>query len=255
MKNKKTILWIALLVTAVISVYAQQYDSEKDFKIDWDPNVKDAVIITGYIGTKREVRIPPRIQNNTVTGIGDDAFYDCKNLKSISIPNSVTSIGDGAFGKCSSLTSITIPNTITSIKDSTFYLCSSLTSITIPNSVTSIGGFAFLGCTSLTSITIPDSVTRIGTSAFENCTSLTSITIPNSVTSIGGKAFTYCTKLTSVTLQGTISSDNFGGERETSFGTMRDSPFDGDLRAKYIASDGGSGTYTRFADGQVWRKQ
>ena len=123
------VLWIALIITAIIPAYAQQYDSEKDFQIDWDKNVKDGVIINKYIGTKKEVSIPPSIQNYTVTGIGYEAFKDNKNITKVTIPNGVISI-DGFSG------------------------CTSLTSVTIPNSVTSIDGFS--GCTSLTSVTIPD---------------------------------------------------------------------------------------------------
>ena len=119
-------------------------------------------------------------------------------LTSYTIPDSVTSIGDDAFFGCSSLTSVTIPDSVTSIGLQAFCYCSSLTSITIPNSVTSIGGAAFGGCSSLTSITIPDSVTSIGLQAFCYCSSLTSVTIPDSVTSIGNEAFFGCSRLTSV---------------------------------------------------------
>ena len=65
------------------------------------------------------------------------------------IPESVTSIGDYAFYGCSSLTSITIPESVTSIGNLAFYYCSNLTSITIPESVTSIGSGAFFYCGSL----------------------------------------------------------------------------------------------------------
>lgn len=58
-----------------------------------------------------EVIIPSTVTYNgttySVTSIGYDAFFDCRSLTSITIPNSVTSIGDWAFGYCSSLTSIT----------------------------------------------------------------------------------------------------------------------------------------------------
>ena len=107
------------------------------------------------------------------------------------IPDSVTSIGDSAFFKCSSLTSITIPFGVTSIGYEAFYECSSLTSITIPNSVTSIGERAFYECSSLTSITIPGSVTSIGYEAFYGCSGLTSITIPDGVTGINAVAFRF----------------------------------------------------------------
>ena len=89
------------------------------------------------------------------------------------IPNSVTSIGNAAFYYCFYLTSITIPNSVTSIGDDAFFGCS-LTSITIPNSVTSIGDYAFCNCLSLTSITIPNSVTSIETGAFATCSGLKS---------------------------------------------------------------------------------
>ena len=86
---------------------------------------------------------------------------------SINIPNSVTYIGDKAFFGCDKLTSITIPNNVTSI-GSAFSYCRNLKSVTIPNSVTSIENYAFRGCTNLSSITIPNSVTSIGEYAFYN---------------------------------------------------------------------------------------
>ena len=143
---------------------------------------------------------------NSVTSIGNSAFYDCSSLTSVTIPNSVTSIGYRAFQSCSSLTSVTIPNSVTSIGNNAFSSCSSLTSVTIGNGVTSIGKEAFYRCSSLTSVTIPNSVTSIGESAFRECSSLNSVTIPNSVTSIGSFAFNNCSSLTSVTLGENVTS-------------------------------------------------
>ena len=122
--------------------------------------------------------------------------FGCKNTI---IPNSVTTIGDWAFYNCSGLTSVTVPNSVTSIGENAFFGCSGLTSVTIGNSVTSIGGGAFRGCSCLTSVEIPNSVTTIGDWAFYNCSGLTSVTIGNSVTFIGYRAFYECSGLTSVT--------------------------------------------------------
>ena len=148
-----------------------------------------------------------------VTTIGQSAFQNCTSLTSITIPNSVTSIGGGVFQNCTSLTSITIPSGVTIIEDTTFYNCTALTSITIPNSVTSIGGGVFRSCTSLTSITIPSGVTIIGQSAFHTCTALTNITIPSGVTTIRSSAFQNCTALTSIICEATnpptIASSTF----------------------------------------------
>ena len=91
------------------------------------------------------------------------------------IPNSVTVIGNGAFWGCSSLTSVAIPNSVTRIDIQAFAYCSGLTNVTIGNSVTLIDEDAFGYCTSLKSLTIPNSVTDIGRSAFEYCSALTDV--------------------------------------------------------------------------------
>ena len=136
----------------------------------------------------------------SVTSIGEDAFYNCSGLTSVTIPNSVTSIGNSAFYYCSGLTSVTIPNSVTSIGYFAFGRCTGLTSVTIPNSVTSIGNRAFDGCSGLTSVTIGNGVTSIGSGAFWGCSGLTSVTIGNGVTSIGSEAFFNCSGLTKVNI-------------------------------------------------------
>ena len=110
------------------------------------------------------------------TSIENGCFLECRNIKSVIIPDGVTSIGNVAFYYCTGLTSITIPDSVTTIGTSAFQQCSGLTSVTISNSVTSIGYQTFQYCTSLTNITIPDSVTSIGGNVFNGCSGLTSIT-------------------------------------------------------------------------------
>ena len=65
---------------------------------------------------------------NSVTCIGDYAFYSCSGLTSLVIPNSVTSIGKYAFEN-SGITSLIIPNSVTAIGQNAFSLCSNLTYI------------------------------------------------------------------------------------------------------------------------------
>ena len=174
------------------------------------------------------------IIQNTVTSIGDYAFYGCRGLTTITIGNSVTDIGYEAFSYCSGLTSVTIPNSVTSIRNSAFINCSKLkdinveidntkyasengvlfnaektnllcypagkpgTTYIIQNTVTSIGDYAFYGCSGFTSITIPNSVTSIGNYAFYGCSGLTSFSISNFMTSFGVDAFTGCGNLLKV---------------------------------------------------------
>ena len=167
--------------------------------------------------------------DDSVTTIGEKAFYHCDSLTSVTIPGSVTTIGNYAFSGCSSLKSVTIPDSVTTIGHYAFSGCSSLKSVTIPDSVTTIGNYAFRNCSSLTSVTIPDSVTSIGMAAFSGCTGelivncnipsaydyrlmafsdskFTSVTIGDGVTTIGEIAFYLCSSLTSVTIPGSVTT-------------------------------------------------
>ena len=145
---------------------------------------------------------------NSVTSIGENAFFDCQNLNSIVIPNSITNIGESAFCGCISLASITIPNSVIDIGEWAFGACYALTSISIENGNTQYDSrdncnaiietatnTLIAGCQNTI---IPNSVTSIGEEAFAACLSLTSITIPSSVMNIGDFAFDYCLSLTTV---------------------------------------------------------
>ena len=172
---------------------------------------------------------------DSITTIGDSAFYYCDVLTDITIPNGVTTIGDSVFYRCVGLTSVTMPDSLTTLGDNPFRYCSNLSSFygkftsadnrclivdgvlksfapaglteySIPDGVTSIGNHAFYYCSSLTNITIPNSITSIGNHAFYYCRALTRVTIPNSVTSIGIHTFSYCSSLTNITIPNSITS-------------------------------------------------
>jgi len=175
------------------------------------PDGSGGVLIAGFSATgSGPLAIPAAIGGQTVTGLGQYAFYGVTNITGVTIPNTVTSIALGAFLGCTSLTGVAIPNSVTSIGDDAFSQCTSLTSVTIPNGVKSIGSDAFLYCSSLTSVTIPNSVTSIGLFAFYSCTSLGNVTVPSSVTSIGDYAFGSCSGLTSAVFTGGAPTMGFG---------------------------------------------
>lgn len=96
-------------------------------------------------------------------------WYDCSEVQ---IPSGVTGLGDECFYGCSSLTSITLPESVTSLGVSCFEMCSSLTSITLPESVTSLGNSCFVDCLSLTLVTaLPATPPTLGSNAFNNVSS------------------------------------------------------------------------------------
>lgn len=93
---------------------------------------------TGSVTIPESVTYSDSGKTYSVTSIGNEAFWYCKGLTSITIPNSVTSIGESAFRGCSGLTSVTIPNSVTSIGSDAFRYCSGLTSLVLPDRIKSL---------------------------------------------------------------------------------------------------------------------
>ena len=166
----------------------------------------DAATLVRYFGSDSKVDIPAELGGKPVTSIGVYAFWNCRSLTKVTIPEGVTSIKDSTFWYCISLTEVNIPKSVETIGDEAFQFCDSLTEVTIPEGVTSIGVYAFQFCNSLTEVTIPEGVTSIGDGAFESCRSLTEVTISEGVTSIGETTFASCRSLTEVTIPKSVTS-------------------------------------------------
>ena len=199
----------------------------------WYENQPDGVVYAGNVLYKYKGEMPEgtsiEIRKGTTCIVGS-AFYECKNLISITIPESVTSIESMAFSNCTNLASITIPGSVTEIgkfafsstawlenqSDDIVYagnvlyeyniVYKDVTSFEIKKGTTGIAGGAFCFSRYLHSITIPEGVISIGEGAFEFCTSLNSINIPESVTSIGEYAFKDCSNLFSIVIPKNVTS-------------------------------------------------
>ena len=93
---------------------------------------KEKTILIAYPSAKETVTNVP----TSVTTIGNNAFYGCKSLTSISIPSSVTSIGGDAFYGCSGLEEVTMEaNTPPELGSSAFSNTSTGLQILVPNVV------------------------------------------------------------------------------------------------------------------------
>ncbi len=223
-----------------------------------------AITITGYTGSNGVVTIPGTIADLPVTSIGDWAFYST-DVTNILIPDSVTNIGDGAFFDCESLTNVTVGSSVTDIGDWTFAFCSSLTSVNFRGNTPNLGGadvfygnlatvYYLSGATNwgpmfdghpavlwnppvpfiytinndtitITEytgsngvVTIPGTinflpVASIGDYSFYYDTDLVSVMIPCSVNSIGEGAFLNCFSLDSVSMVNGLTS--IGGDAFT----------------------------------------
>lgn len=142
--------------------------------------------------------------------IGDEAFYQCKNLKKVTIPETVEYIGGGAFYGCSNIWSLTynainaecerlmesnIPLEKIVIGDKVRRLPRGIfsgrefTEVALPACLERIDESAFRGCENLTTINLSDSIRYIGYDAFYGCSSLKNIHWPLRLTTIGSRAF------------------------------------------------------------------
>ena len=178
---------------------------------------------------------------DTVSTIGDYAFYYAGELSSINFPTALTSIGDSAFFACQSLTAVDIPATITQIGPSAWAACTSLPAITVaaenpnytavdgvlytkdmtvlkvypyaksgvtftvPDSVVELEAYAF-AYTGMQSIDGCASLRAIGDSAFYSCTALKSLPDAPKLETIGERAFYSCKALTSLSFPDSMRS-------------------------------------------------
>lgn len=161
--------------------------SDPDFK-----NPKEIIIGVGVIGINSDLlggsnlTIDGNPKNITTFSykksnfhncsyIGDQAFFACKLLTTMNIPNSVLTIGKEAFDNCLTLPSLIIPDSVTSIGIYMAYFCPALTSVIIGNSLHEISEGAFDGCSNLAYVRISPAVIQINTVAFRGCSNLETI--------------------------------------------------------------------------------
>lgn len=195
--------------------------------------------------------IPSSVTNNdttyTVVGIGQGAFWFASLTGTITLPNTITYIGDIAFYGCYDILSLEVPSGVTSIgihafegvnnvvyggnlQDNANWYAKTLngyienglvytdstksivtgcdhtySSYVIPSSVTALGPRALAWHNSMSHITLPESLTSIGMIAFAYCGALETIALPSSLTEIGYGAFAGDTLLRSLTIPATVT--------------------------------------------------
>ncbi len=144
--------------------------------------------------------IPEKVNDMTITAIGERGFMDYDEYSSITLPSSLKKIGTSAFWGCDSFSSISIPDGVKEIGDGAFESCDKLSTVKFGSKLATLGQRAFKNCKLIKKISLPDSVTTIGTGAFENCKELSEIDLGSSLTTLGDGAFKGCSSLKTVTL-------------------------------------------------------
>ena len=197
-------------------------------RVRWSAGLKK-IKLGAFDGTALETLVLPE-----GVEILENAFKNCTELKSVSLPSTLTKIGNSygvpPFSGCHSLESIEIAegnevyasdgNCIMRKADNTLVLGlkaskipsytehigshafrdSGAESIALPEGVTSIEDYAFAHNDRLKEITLPQSLTSIGKAVFFWCAALGKIAIPDGVTSVGDNAFSTCISLKELAL-------------------------------------------------------
>ena len=136
-------------------------------------DVTGTATVVGIGEHSENISIPSTItsagDSYIVTAIGNDAFRDRSDIKTISLPSSVKSIGGSAFSNCSNLGDIDL------------------------SKVERIGGSAFFGVNNDRFKTVDlSSLTFLGCRAFQDCKSLRTVILGSGLKEIKELPFMYC---------------------------------------------------------------
>ena len=232
------------------------------YKVNKESDENEVTVVGSTDELSGNVTIPETVTIDgveyTVTKIEKGAFSGNTDITGVTIPDTVTEIGEGAFGNCGNLKTVIVGSGVTSLEgvftgseniekviapetviegaelpDGTVTITypeggepelsgdllisegengnelvsvpSDTREIVIPDNVTKIGNGAFIGCTELETITIPNHVESIGESAFRGCESLKEVEIGTNVATIGREAFKGCSALTEIALHSGIT--------------------------------------------------
>ena len=132
---------------------------------------KDLITLTGTL------TLP-----NSLTTIGEQAFYNCYGLEGIVMGNSVETIGSEAFRNCGGLRGeLTLPETLESVGINAFASCDELTTVNY-NAIncTEMGNAqspVFYDCASIQHINIGENVESMPNYAFKRCSTVTDMTV------------------------------------------------------------------------------
>ena len=182
--------------------------------------------------------VPDSLNTVTLTdgaSVPDYAFYDCRYLTTVNLPDGIETIGAYAFYN-TDLRGIAIPSSVTTIGEYAFSGCNNIQSFVVPSMVESVGFGMLNDCGSLTELTLPfmerglcyvfgtwnydDSCQYIpsslktvtltgGTSvpnyAFYDCQYLTTVNLAEGIETIGAYAF-YNGSLTEIDIPNTVTS-------------------------------------------------
>ena len=150
----------------------------------------------------------------SVKVIDESACEGAKNLGSVSFQSKkdLLRINDRAFYGCKKLKRMLMPNSTLGVYKSAFQGCDALADLSLSSSLTHIDDYAFADCPVLTDVELPETNLNITVGAFQNDIALTEITFPAGLQGLGASAFQGCKNLKEVTFNTTIDQPFTVGE-------------------------------------------
>lgn len=202
---KKTIAFLISLSFCIISMPAYNADYrisaeslvENGFEYDIS---SDFAEIVSCNDDSENIVIPDSINGVPVKAIADNAFGECTNLVTVTIPDSIEYITGNVFSGCTNLASIEVSENNAAYscadgmlfnKDKTELIAvpSQISKAVLPDRLLTINELAFNSCSEITEINVPESVENIEMYAFQGCVNLESIKISDNISYVGSHAF------------------------------------------------------------------
>ena len=153
--------------------------------------------------------------SDLVQEIGDSAFSEARQLRSVRIPTNVTNLEMRLFSNCAGLTNVTIRGNLKKVGPSVFENCSSLKNLVFEGKVDDLNTgirdrngitiyYGAFGGSGLTNITFKKDLGSIRPQSFLNTRELRELIFEGKIGEVGYLAFQECSQLAKVTFQGDV---------------------------------------------------
>ena len=155
-KEKKKIKPISIVIDAVLVVFficiivlvvrhEQKEDEEGEqlYGAFHYEELETGIVLTEYLGSEAEPKIPQEIEGVKVTSIAQNCFSGNIYIENITIPSTIWGVGIGSFKGCIKLREVVFEDGVEMIASYAFQNCKALETVVIPASVETIGMEAF----------------------------------------------------------------------------------------------------------------
>ncbi len=116
--------------TSELPSYSVTSATTKDGLFEYEV-CKGEVKILNVLRDDEELTVPAYIDGHAVTAIGEMAFYQKNNCRTLHLPQTLKTIESGAFYRCYNLQKVTIPASVTHIEKDAFFRTGALKAISV----------------------------------------------------------------------------------------------------------------------------